>query len=68
MSSLSAPHLPLSAWSRHLHVGCTEVDFVRFIGKGTESIPIQGPENGLERKRWISVGFLAMLDEEGFFF
>lgn len=44
------------------------LDFVRFIGKGIESIPIQGSENGLEGKRWISVGFLAMLDEEGFFF
>lgn len=41
------------------------MDFVRFIGKGIESIPIQGSENGLEGKRWISVGFLAVLDGLG---
>lgn len=65
MSSLSAACLSLTAWSRYLHVGCTEVDFIKFIGKGTQSIPIQGPENRLEGKRWISVGFLAVLDGLG---
>lgn len=31
-----------------MHVRCTDVDLVRFIGKRTESIPIQGPTSGLE--------------------
>lgn len=53
---------PLTSWSRHLHVGRTEVDLVRFIGKGTESIHVHGPENGAAV---ISVGFLAVLDALG---
>lgn len=40
-------HTP-HAWSRHLNEGCAEMDLVRFIRKGTESICIQGPENGVE--------------------
>lgn len=50
MSSLSAVCMPLTAWCRHFYVGCTEVDLVRFIGKDTESIPIQSPKSGLEGK------------------
>lgn len=51
MSSLSAVSMPLTAWCRPFHVGCKEVDWVRFIGKGRESIAIQGPTSGLEGKR-----------------
>lgn len=31
--------------------GCTKADLIRFIGKGTGSIPIQDPENELDGKR-----------------
>ena len=54
--------MTLTTGARHLHVGRTEVDLVRFIGKRTESIHIQGPRI---RKRWISVGFLAVWDALG---
>ena len=30
-----------------------------------ESIPIRGPENGLEENSWVSVGFLAVRDGLG---
>lgn len=30
-----------------------------------ESIPIRGPENGLEENSWVSVGFLAVWDGLG---
>lgn len=30
-----------------------------------ESIPIQGPENGLEENSWVSMGFFAVRDGLG---
>lgn len=59
MSSLSAVCMPLTAWCRHFHVGCTEVDLVRFIGKGTESIPIQSPQRVDWRGREVDLSGLS---------